>query len=428
MTEPHAPVDHAEHACTPWFEPAGVLARVLSDLISDELARLRPGGAPGTQALPPQPWPAELRLDQATLGLDSLELYALATALSEALHLHEGGHGEALLQQPRFGDWLAICRTALQGFDAQLTFRTSGSSGTPKSCTHELGWLAHEADHLAERLQATRRIQRVLSAVPAHHIYGFLFTVLLPQRLGSEVPVLDVRRHTPQGLARLLQPGDLLVSHPTHWALLAQHGGPLPAGVVGTSSTAPCPPELAQALLAQGLSRLVQVYGSSETAGIGWRDTPGGPYRLMAHWQGRLSADAEPATHLRRSAPGLPTQQHILQDRLSWLDARHFTLQGRLDQAVQVGGINVFPQRVQQVLCSHPDVAQAAVRLMAPHEGLRLKAFVVPAEGVDARTLPATLAQWVQGRLSAPEHPKAYTVGTALPLNALGKASDWPLA
>lgn len=34
----------------------------------------------------------------------------------------------------------------------------------------------------------------------------------------------------------------------------------------------------------RGLPRLGQVYGSSETAGIAWRDAPDAPYALIAHW------------------------------------------------------------------------------------------------------------------------------------------------
>jgi long-chain acyl-CoA synthetase len=33
---------------------------------------------------------------------------------------------------------------------------------------------------------------------------------------------------------------------------------------------------------------------------------------------------------------------------------------------VQVGGVNVFPERVRQVLLEHPLVVDAAVRLMRP--------------------------------------------------------------
>jgi acyl-CoA synthetase (AMP-forming)/AMP-acid ligase II len=56
---------------------------------------------------------------------------------------------------------------------------------------------------------------------------------------------------------------------------------------------------------------------------------------------------------------------------------RSFHVLRRQDGAVQVGGINVFPSRVAEVLARHPLVAQASVRLAAPEQGGRLKALIV---------------------------------------------------
>ena len=397
-----------------WWCMPGVLERFVADLIADEVAHLRPGGG----VLPAPPWSSELLLDEDGLGLDSLERMSVASALNEALHLHESGVEDLLLVRRRFGDWVDLARTGLDHVSQRLTFRTSGSSGTPKPCLHDLASLEQEVDFLSELLAGGRR---VLSAVPAHHIYGFLFTVLLPRRWEGGW-AQDVRRMTPQALAGLLAPGDLLISHPAHWALLARHGGQLPPGVVGVSSTAPCPAGLVERLNDCGLQRLVQVYGSSETAGIGWRDTPAGPFRLMPHWS-RLGGDDHVLQRLQ--SQGVHRSQP-LQDQLDWFDTVNFTVSGRRDQAVQVGGTNVFPGHVRQVLMAHPQVQEAAVRRMSADEGERLKAFVVPRAGADRQLLPDELARWVAQRLTTPERPKAFTLGERLPVNALGKAADWP--
>ena len=89
-----------------------------------------------------------------------------------------------------------------------------------------------------------------------------------------------------------------------------------------------------------------------------------------------------------------------------------------------MGGTNVFPARVRQVLLDHPQVADAAVRLMAPEEGSRLKAFVVSAPGCDVEALPSALWAWTESRMSAPERPKAFTIGAQSPRNAMGKLAD----
>ena len=90
-----------------------------------------------------------------------------------------------------------------------------------------------------------------------------------------------------------------------------------------------------------------------------------------------------------------------------------------------MGGINVFPARVRQVLLDHPQVADAAVRLMAPEERSRLKAFVVSAPGCDVEALPSALWAWTESRMTAPERPKAFTIGAQLLRNAMGKLADW---
>jgi long-chain acyl-CoA synthetase len=88
----------------------------------------------------------------------------------------------------------------------------------------------------------------------------------------------------------------------------------------------------------------------------------------------------------------------------------------------------VFPVRVREILCRHPAVADAAVRLMRPQEGTRLKAFIVPKDPrlADASLL-SELTAWIDGELTAPERPKALRLGPQLPVSTVGKLADWPV-
>lgn len=221
----------------------------------------------------------------------------------------------------------------------------------------------------------------------------------------------------------MLRPGDLVISHPAHWALVARHAGHLPIGMLGVTSTAPCPDELVRRLAALGLVSLTQVYGSSETAGIGTRTAAGAGFRLMPFWS-RVPA------HQHRLCPVAPdgsTLLHVSQDRLTWTRDGEFTVCGRIDDAVQVGGVNVSPAHVRGVLLAHPQIADALVRLMQPEEGLRLKAFVAPALGTDTAGVKQALWPWTAARLTTPERPKAFTFGDKIPCNAMDKLADWPL-
>jgi long-chain acyl-CoA synthetase len=395
-----------------WWRANGALHRFVSDLVADELVRQRRGALPT-----PLPWSPALRLD-ADLGVDSLELMGLATSLAEALHLHESGIEDYLLARRTVGEWVEIAHAGLAQFDERLTFRTSGSSGVPKPCVHALATLRQETAHLAWLFPGRRRI---LSAVPAHHIYGFLFTVLLPQDLHlAESAVIDIRGSTPAWLARGAQAGDLVVGHPDFWQAVGRAVPALPPDVVGVTSTAPCPDHVSEAVEATGLARLVHVYGASETAGIASRDSHRAPYELFPYW--RLEGEGA----LVRRLPQGGEQAFQLQDRLEPESDRFFRVAGRRDEAVQVGGINVFTARVREVLCRHPAVADAAVRLMTPEEGTRLKAFVVPKDGIETDDeLMKRLRAWIDQELSAAERPKAIRFGERLLVRAAGKLADW---
>ncbi len=381
------------------------------DLLTSEARHLRPGGpVPPVAAFQPNKM-----LGEAGLGFDSLECMALAAALSEALFLQESGLGSALVVSTCLGSWHEAVMEALDRLSTRVCFRSSGSTGLRQRSIHALADLEAEIAFFASEVSGCRR---VVVSLPCHHIYGFLFSLLLPARL--DVPVLDMRDHFPLSVAAALHPGDLVIGHPGFWAELTRAvPGGWPRDVVGVTSGAPCPDHVAQSARSAGLSRLLQVYGSSETAGIGWRDDHSAPYRLLPFW--RSSEGGACLERAGKSGVEVP-------DHLRWLDGEHFFLEGRRDAAVQVGGLNVQLGHVRAVLCAHPAVADAAVRLMAPHEGERLKAFIVPSDlSASHEALRCDLHAHAELRLTVAERPRALSFGSALPRTAAGKPADWPL-
>jgi len=396
----------------PWWADRGALLRFVADLVAAELTALR------HERILPDGWSGALSLDR-DLGVDSLELLQLAGALAEALQMQRSGVEDYLLARRTLDGWLDIATAALQHWSEELTFRTSGSSGEPKRCSHELVLLEQEAAALAALFPHRRRL---LLAVPCHHIYGFLFGVLLPRHLGLEPDqVLSVRARLPSQLARHVLPGDLVIGHPHAWQDALGAGAAFPDDVTGASSTAPCPDPVAECAEAAGL-RLVQVYGASETGGLGWRASHREPYRLMPY----LDRAPDGVDALLRSCPDGRTALLRPQDSLAWLGPELFMVGPRRDAAVQVGGTNVFPERVRQVLLEHPMVEDAAVRLMRPDEGMRLKAFIVPRAGA-GEGFTRELRAWIDARLAAPERPKAITLGERIPRGALDKPADWSI-
>ncbi len=349
------------------------------------------------------------------LDLDSIDLLAAAGRVNECFHLHESGIEDHLLGAAMIGAWTDIVLRGLEVYDDRVSFLTSGSTGTPKVVTHEAELLDQEADELARRFAGR---MRVVSLVPANHLFGYIFTVLLPAKLG--VGVLDARQMGAGALSRELRATDLIVSIPAMWEYLLTSVRTFP-GCAGVSSTSPLKPALHAGLLASGLCSIMEVYGSTETGGIGVRLAPGDAYTLHPFWE-RAGDDAI----VRVRADGRREAPTELMDHVSWEGERALRVLSRRDRAVKVAGINVFPSRVEEILRQHQRVREVRVRLMRAEEGDRLKAFVVPSDEVtDRESLRSAIDEYAATMLSSHERPRAWTIGDALPTNAMGKSADW---
>jgi 4-coumarate--CoA ligase (photoactive yellow protein activation family) len=402
-----------------WWNAPWSLERFLADLIYAEARQLRPGGP-----FPPRLDPERIALvscGENGLGFDSLEQLGLAAVFSEALHLHSGGLGDDLLTSPTLAGWLDAAKRALDRSGERVTVRSSGTSGKRRSCTHLTAGLAREAETWAQLLPGRRRIR---TAVASHHIYGLLFTLMLPAELG--LPVDELRVLSPGGVVATLRSGDLVIGHPVFWsALLCAAPYGWCSDVVGITSGAACTDAVAASLVEAGLTRLLDVYGSSETGGVGWRERTSlgwrdgaGAHELLPWWR-----RAEDGLLVREDeAPIMPP------DRLDWEQSGGFRIGTRRDGAVMVGGLAVDLDRVRHVLLAHPGVADAAVRPMDSAEGMRLKAFVVPQlkAGENLSSLLASLASHVETALSVAERPRAFRFGRELPLTLSGKPANWP--
>ena len=387
--------------------------RVLRSILFAELKRIRKN--------------TDLQFDESALlpdvqfaglpgGLESHEAVALASAVLSFFDLDGSSSPEELAVVPTPAEWTAYLST---GGSRPAPTSSSAPPAAPanrKRSDCRIRFLVQDARILGDLFPDAGR---VVSMVPPHHIYGFIFTVLIPRAAG--LPCADLRRKTPRQIFRELQPGDLLVSTPLFWKLFAEIGVPFPPSVSGVTSTAPCPKEIIQRLHGMGIKTLHEIYGSSESSCMGFRSDPERPHRLSPAWT-RIDADR----FARTLADGSYSSPFTFQDQLEWLDDRHFYVRKRIDNAVQVAGINVFPARVEELLLSHPAVAECAVRLMRPDEGDRLKAFVVPKDAFqDSPGLEEQLREHLATGLTHLEMPRLITFGPALPRNAIGKLADW---
>jgi malonyl-CoA/methylmalonyl-CoA synthetase len=92
---------------------------------------------------------------------------------------------------------------------------------------------------------------------------------------------------------------------------------------------------------------------------------------------------------------------------------------GRSKELIISGGLNVYPREVEDVLLTHPDVAEAAV-VGTPSEewGEVVTAFVVPS---GERPTRDSLLTHAAEQLASFKRPRLLHVVDSLPRNALGK-------
>ncbi|MEN0019968.1 MAG: AMP-binding protein [Planctomycetota bacterium] len=347
-------------------------------------------------------WDDDASLGAEGIGIDSLELTAVAAAVSDFFCLHETGDEDRLFINRDLPAWASLCTAGPGGEPTHIEFRTSGSTGTPKRVQHARAMLLDEAAWFASQFAGA---QRVISLVPSHHMFGFVHTVLVPQTLG--VPVLDREFSPRSSVVRTLRAGDHIVATPFAWRQLLDSGLTFADGVTGVSSGETIDDDTWLGLLDAGLDELTDIYGATETGALGVRTQP---------------CDAFTALNAQRA-------RSAAVDHLDWLGDDTFMVAARHDAAVQIGGVNVSIEHVRSVLSSHEGVRDCSVRLVDNANGPRLAAFVVPSDdAITATELQTQLRAHAAASLDAPARPTSYTFGAELPRSALGKHISWEAA
>ncbi|MDR1145182.1 MAG: beta-ketoacyl synthase chain length factor [Verrucomicrobiales bacterium] len=384
---------------TPLFTDDDV-RNIAADFIKTELARRKRNVLAVFENRPPEETLAAADADTREQILR--DLLAIFRAGSD--HLPAGAGALSAV--------LARCRAAVTASDGAFNFRTSGSTGEPVDCLHSGANLREE---MAGTAALFPRVRRIVSVVPAHHAYGFNFALQLPKWLGVSAVARPPLPSLPW--PDLLADGDLLVAFPLFLRQLMDTDFSFPPGVTVITATAPCPDELFAKILHRGAARVVENYGSSESGAIATRERPGAPFRLLPFWAPVIVSGRLERIVRKNSALDVP-----LPDLAEMRGARDFTISGRRDKAVQVAGVNVYPQKVEKFLRAHDLVKDVAIRPAA--DGGRLKAFIVLRHDADRDRAEKILRAHMQA-LTAHEIPKELTFGPALPVTALGKKADW---
>ncbi len=110
---------------------------------------------------------------------------------------------------------------------------------------------------------------------------------------------------------------------------------------------------------------------------------------------------------------------------LGWRSADgYYTIAGRVRELIISGGYNVYPREIEEVLLTHPGVAEAAVLgLPDPDLGEQVVAVIVPTPraSIDHPRLADELVALCRVQLAAYKKPRQVFLVDSLPRNAMGK-------
>ena len=212
---------------------------------------------------------------------------------------------------------------------------TSGSTGTPLPYNKTWGKLSRCVRDGASLLGLSDgQVHTLIGTVPAQHMYGFESTVLLALATGNAF--CAERPFYPADICAAIDAAPrprALISTPVHLRALLNSGIELPPIELIVSATAPLAEELARDVEMKFQTRLLEIYGSTETGQIATRRTAAAPtWRL---WPDVRLVSREGQTfahggHVEQSTP--------LCDVIELTGDHEFLLHGRTADLVNIAG------------------------------------------------------------------------------------------
>ncbi|WP_059021224.1 AMP-binding protein [Vibrio coralliirubri] len=306
----------------------------------------------------------------------------------------------------------------------QLTLFTSGSSGTPKAINKTLEHLDIETAQLDKNWGELLRGNRVQSTVSHQHIYGLLFRILWP--LCSGVPFARNNLEYPEQILSHANKNCVLVSSPALLKRLKHETNTAQlAGVF--SSGGPLPTESAH----QSRSLLghlpIEVFGSTETGGIAFRQQESAqtPWQLFDCLEASLNSE----NCIKLLSPYIDKNNwYQTADECEMVSDNQFILKGRTDRVIKIEEKRVSLVEVEKRLEQLPWISECVVIPFEEPERLILASVLVLSD--EGQATLATMSRgkfWLMLRselrkwLEPIAIPRKYRVVDEIPLNSQGK-------
>jgi acyl-coenzyme A synthetase/AMP-(fatty) acid ligase len=300
-----------------------------------------------------------------------------------------------------------------------LRIFTGGSTGTPQIWSKSVANIFGEGLFLTDFF-GIRPDDAIVATVPPYHIYGLLFSVILPLVSGAgivpETPVFagnieeSVRSHH----------ATVLVAVPPHYRVLHNTVMP-PALRLAISSAGMLDKEDSLAFAAKNRTGVVEVYGSTETGGIATRNRSRGEEAFTpfppVEWHEHLGRLAVRSPFLSADLSRTDSGFFLTADKIEIRD-RGFVLKGRSDHVTKVGGRRVDLDEIREQVKKIPGVTDALV-LAVPEAGGRENLIAALVETAEHNS--GELRNRLAGQLEPHAVPRILKTVDRLPVRENGK-------
>jgi len=297
---------------------------------------------------------------------------------------------------------------------------TGGSTGAPQVWSKTPRNLLMEVAYLSKTFKVTSG-DKILATVPANHIYGLLYAILLPLVSGASVSVATPS--FPNEIIHHLETtqATILVSIPAHYRALKKT--PIPRHRVRaafSSAGALAEEDSLEFYKTTGIG-VTEIYGSTETGGIARRNRAMGQTALHPFECLEVQIADE---HLGVRSPFLSPElikndQGFFEtaDRAAWQEPGGFVILGRSDGIVKVGGKRVDLAKTREILMQVSGVRDAYV-FAVPVQSGRENEIVALVEG---KAEEDRLYEAARQQLPPYARPRNIKVTEQMPLSSTGK-------
>jgi len=331
----------------------------------------------------------------------------------------------ALLEEKAFANTESFpLNRELELDSVKLTLFTSGSSGTPKAIQKTLEHIENEINELEVTWGKLLDNSKVHSTVSHQHIYGLLFRVLWPlcagrafARYNLDYPE-QIMTHATKETTLISSPALLkrmtTEYSPKHIRCVFSSGGPLNFDSAQQS----------EQLLG---SRPIEVYGSTETGGIAFRQQ----WEATTPWQlfDCIEATLNSEKCIKLLSPYIDKHNwYQTADECEMVSDNQFILKGRTDRIIKIEEKRVSLVEVEKRLEQLSWIDECVVIPFEEPERLILASVIVlSTEGrakLDTMTkgkfwllLRSELRNWLEPTAI----PRRYRILDEIPLNSQGK-------